>query len=114
MRNDELTILCDKAEEFKGLEEELNRKQHDIWITVKLSGNDERAISDDKMRVQDIYNCLRARPGRDHYYLIIENGEWAAHLTPSDNTMSYTPEVREELLAHLKGLGEVKVAQVER
>src|SRR5579885_3546121 len=31
MRNDELTILCDKAEEFKGLEEELNRKQHDIW-----------------------------------------------------------------------------------
>jgi len=114
MRNDEPTILCDKAEEFKGFDEEVNRKQHDVWITLKLSGNDERAISNDKMRMQDIYNCVRAQEGRDHYYLLIENGEWKAHLTPNDNTMHYTPDVRVQLAGILRGLGEIRVDEVER
>jgi len=114
MRNDEPTILCDKAEEFKGFDEEVNRKQHDVWITLKLSGNDERAISNDKMRMHDIYNCVRAQEGRDHYYLLIENGEWKAHLTPNDNTMHYTPDVRVQLAGILRGLGEIRVDEVER
>ena len=114
MRNDEATILCDRAEEFKGFDEEVNRKQHDVWITLKLSGNDERAVSNDKMRMQDIYNCVRAQEGRDHYYLMIENGEWKAHLTPNDNTMHYTPDVRVQLAGILQGLGEIRVDEVER
>ncbi len=114
VRNDEPTILCEKAEQFAGLEAEMNRKQHDVWITLQLSGNDDRAISNDKMRVQDIYRCIRTRPGRDHYYLLVENGEWVAHLTPNDNTMFYTPDVRKELEGILKGLGEVKVMVVDR
>ncbi len=114
MRNDEPTILCDKAEEFKGLEEELNRKQHDIWITLKLSGNDDLSISNDMMRVQDIYSCVRSQAGRDHYYLLVENGEWKAHLTPSNNTMHYTPEIRAKLAGILKDMGEIKVDVVER
>lgn len=114
MRNDEATILCDKAERFTGLEEEMNRKQYEVWITLKLSGDDERAISDDKIRVRDIYNCLREQSGRDHYYLLVENGEWCAHLTPNDNTMGYSPEMRTRLAGVLKGFGEIKAHQVER
>jgi len=114
VRNDEVQILCDKAERFDGLEEEMNRKQYDVWITFKLSGNDERAISDDKMRVQDVYNCIRDKPGRDHYYLLVENGEWKAHLTPGDNTMHYSPEVEKELRRYLKGLGQIEVMSVAR
>ena len=114
VRNDEPLVLCDKAEQFAGLEEEMNRKQHDVWITLQLSGNDDRAISNDKMRVQDIYNCIRTRPGRDHYYLLVENGEWKVHMTPGDNTMFYTPEVRKELEGILNGLGRVNVTVVDR
>jgi DNA polymerase III subunit alpha len=114
MRNDEPTILCEKVEPFEGLDEEMNRKQYDVWVTLKLSGADERAISNDKLRVQSIYNCVRNAQGRDHYYLLVENGEWKAHLTPSNNTTHYTPEMREKLVSILKGLGEVKVAMVER
>ena len=114
MRNDEPTILCDKAELFEGLDEEMNRKQYDVWVTLKLSGNDDLAVSNDKMRVDSIYTCMRNAPGRDHYYLLVENGEWKAHLTPSNNTTHYTPEMRERLVSILKGLGEVKIAMVER
>lgn len=114
VRNDEPTILCDKAEPFEGLDEEMNRKQYDVWVTLKLSGSDERAVSDDQMRVQNIYNCIRHTPGRDHYYLLVENGEWTAHLTPSNNTTSYSPQMREKLVDILKGLGNVRVNMVER
>ncbi len=114
MRNDEPTILCDKAELFEGLDEEMNRKQYDVWVTLKLSGSDDLAISNDKMRVEHIYNCMRNAPGRDHYYLLVENGEWKAHLTPSNNTTHYTPDMHDQLVGILKGLGEVKINMVER
>lgn len=114
VRNDELMIVCDRAERFEGLEEEMNRKQHDVWITLHLSGSDNRAVSNDKLRVRGIYNCLRTRPGRDHYYLLIENGEWQAHMTPSNNTMLYTPEVHKELEDILDGLGGVRATVVDR
>jgi DNA polymerase-3 subunit alpha len=114
MRNDEATILCDKAEQFLGLEDEINRKQYDVWIVMQLSGEDERSVSDDRIRVQDIYNCLHNQPGRDHYQLLVMNGEWEAHLTPSDNTMNFSPLVREQLASILKGRGEVRATLVER
>lgn len=114
VRNDEPTILCDKAELFEGLDEEMNRKQYDVWVTLKLSGTDELAVSNDKLRVQSIYNCVRNTQGHDHYYLLVENGEWKAHLTPNNNTTHYTPEMREKLGHILNGLGEIKVAMVER
>jgi DNA polymerase-3 subunit alpha len=114
MRNDEPTILCERAERFEGLAEEVNRRQHEVWITLQLSGEDERAISNDKLRVQDLYKCIRAKAGRDHYYLLVENGEWKAHLTPNENTMCYTPEMHKELEGILNGLGEVRVTVVDR
>jgi len=114
MRNDEPTILCDTAEKFEGLAEEMDRKQHDVWIVMQLSGSDERAISNDMMRVQDLYNCIRKQPGRDYYQILVMNGEWQAHLTPSDNTMHYSPEVHKKLTGILKDMGEIKVSVMER
>ncbi len=114
MRNDEPNIVCDKAELFTGLEEEMNRKEYDIWITLQLSGPDERSVSNDKMRVQDLYNCLHSQPGRDHYQLMIMNGEWQAHLTPSDNTTHYSPKVHAELTGILQNNGKFTVVSVER
>jgi len=114
MRNDEPTILCDKAEKFEGLEDEINRKQYDIWIVMQLSGNDNLAVSNDRMRVQNLYNCIHNQPGRDRYQILVMNGEWQVRLTPSDNTMHYTPQVHEKLVGILKGLGEVKAQLVER
>jgi hypothetical protein len=57
---------------------------------------------------------VRSQAGRDHYYLLVENGEWKAHLTPSNNTMRYTPEIRAKLAGILKDMGEIKVDVVER
>lgn len=114
IRNDEPTILCDTAERFTGLEEEVNRKHYEVWITLRLSGNDERAVSDDKMRVQALSTYLRTCPGRDHYYLCVENEEWQAHLTPSENALAYSPEVQASLISILCGRGEVQAKVVEQ
>jgi DNA polymerase-3 subunit alpha len=114
VRNDESIILCDRAERFEGLEEEMNRKQHRVCITLHLSGDDTRAISNDKMRVQDIYKCIRSKPGRDRYELFIEHGEWKARVEPDNATMLYTPEVHKELEGILKGLGVIEAMVVDR
>ncbi|HEU5374036.1 MAG TPA: DNA polymerase III subunit alpha [Ktedonobacteraceae bacterium] len=113
VRNDEPTILCEKAELFEGLEDEMNRRRYDVWITFQVSGSDERSVSDDKMRVVALYKCIRSLPGRDHYYLLVENDEWQAHLTPADNTIGYSPEAHALLTQILRGLGKVEVKLVD-
>ncbi|GAC1386478.1 MAG: DNA polymerase III subunit alpha [Ktedonobacteraceae bacterium] len=115
MRNDEATILCDSVERFHAddVEEEMNRKQYHVWLTLHLSGEDERAISDDIIRVQDIYNCIRDRAGRDHYDILVINGEWQVLLTPGNNTMHYSKEMHAKLEAVL-GKGAVEAKLVER
>ncbi|HKV01547.1 MAG TPA: DNA polymerase III subunit alpha, partial [Ktedonobacteraceae bacterium] len=70
VRRDEPGVLCNSVERFHAVEEEMNRKQYQVWITLELSGSDEKSVSDDKMRVLDIYNCIRDRPGRDHYDIL--------------------------------------------
>lgn len=110
MRNDEPNILCDSAELFVASEEELNRKEYMVHLTVNVSGSDEKSISDDTIRVQDAYNCIRNIPGCDHYDLRVINGEWQVVLKPKDDTMHYTPELHEKLEA-LLGKGSV-IAEV--
>ncbi len=113
VRNDEPTILCNKAESFTGMEEEMDRKQYHVWLTIQLTGEDERAISDDKMKVLDVYNSIRDTPGRDHYDLLVVNHEWQVLLTPGDNTLHYCPELHKKLEAVL-GKGAIEVKLVER
>src|SRR5205814_7372008 len=48
VRRDEPGILCNSVEEVKGVEEEMNRKQYQVWITLHLSGSDDKSVSDDK------------------------------------------------------------------
>src|SRR6266700_2230733 len=114
IRNDEPTILCDTAELFhsEAVEEEMNRKQYHVWITIRVSGEDERAVSDDIMRVQDVWNCIRDRAGRDHYDILVVNGEWQVLLTPSQNTMYYE-KVRPQL-EEILGKDAIQAQLVER
>src|SRR5947209_695594 len=114
VRRDEPGILCNNVEQLHAIEEEMNRKQYQIWITLKLSGSDEKSISNDRIRVMDIYNCIRDQPGRDHYEILVANGEWQALLTPKDNTMHYSDTLLQKLEGALQGLGNVEVMQVER
>src|SRR5947199_4826473 len=114
VRRDEPGILCNYVEQLNAVEEEMNRKQYQVWITLQLSGSDEKSISNDKMRVMDIYNCIRDQPGRDHYEILVANGEWQALLTPKDNTMHYSDTLHQKLEAVLQGLGNIEVIQVER
>jgi DNA polymerase-3 subunit alpha len=79
----------------------MNRKHYLVWFKVQLSGTDEVAISNDIMKVQDIHRCVQERPGRDHYEILVANGEWEARLTPDDNTMQYSQELHEKLEALL-------------
>ncbi|HLI68431.1 MAG TPA: DNA polymerase III subunit alpha [Ktedonobacteraceae bacterium] len=113
VRNDEVQILCEKAERFEGVEEEMNRKQYRVWIRLELSGSDERAVSDDKIRVQNLWNCIREQPGRDHYELVVANGEWEAPLIPRVDTLHYE-KVRDELEAILGDRGSVRAELVKR
>jgi len=103
IRNDEPTIICESAEPFQVSEEDLNRKEYRIWITIRVSGSDERSISDDCIRVQDAYNYLHNIPGRDHYDLLVVNGEWQTLLTPANNTTHYSPELHQKLEEILGG-----------
>jgi len=49
------------------------------------------------MKVQDVYRHLQERPGRDHYEIMVANGEWQIRLTPQDNTMQYSEALRNRL-----------------
>ncbi len=113
VRRDEPGILCNSAEKIESAEEEINRKQYQVWITLHRSGDDERSVSDDIIRLQDVYNCLRDRTGRDHYDILVVNGEWQVLLTPGDNTMHYSKEVHEKLET-LLGKGAVEAKLIER
>jgi len=110
VRRDEPGILCKSVEQVKAFEEEMNRKRYLIWLTLQLSGSDEKSISDDIMKVQDIYRYIRERPGRDRYEILVANGEWQVRLTPNDNTMYYSPELHARLEGVLgKGMIEAQV-----
>jgi len=69
VRRDEPGILCHNVEVVEGIHEEMNRKQYHVWLTIHVSGEDERALSDDKVRIQDVYNCVRDRAGHVHVKL---------------------------------------------
>jgi len=110
VRRDEPGILCKSVEQVKAFEEEMNRKRYLIWLTLHLSGSDEKSISDDIIKVQDIYRYIRERPGRDRYEILVANGEWQVRLTPNDNTMYYSPELHARLEGVLgKGMIEAQV-----
>ena len=114
VRRDEPGILCNKVEQVNAVEEEMNRKQYQVWITLQLSGSDEKSISDDKLRVLDIYNCIRDQPGRDHYDILVANGEWQVLLTPGDNTMHYSEKLHKKLEEILQGQGRIEITLVGR
>ena len=114
VRRDEPGILCNSVELLNTIEEEMNRKQYQVWITLQISGSDEKSISDDKMRVLDIFNCIRDQPGRDHYDILVVNGEWQVLLTPGDNTMHYSEKLHQKLEEALQGQGTVEAKLVER
>lgn len=111
MYNDEPTVICESAEPFQASEEDLNRKEYRIWITIRASGSDERSISDDCMRVQDVYNYLHNIPGRDRYDLLVVNGEWQTLLTPANNTTQYSSELHQKL-EEILGKGMVEARSV--
>ncbi|MBE3560529.1 MAG: DNA polymerase III subunit alpha [Ktedonobacteraceae bacterium] len=110
VRRDEPGILCDSLEPLHNVnvEEEMNRKRYLVWLRVPLSGSDELSISNDIMKIQDVYRCLQERPGRDHFEVLIDHDEWSVRLEPGDNTMHYTPELHARLEAIL-GTGMVEV-----
>ncbi|GCF06753.1 DNA polymerase III subunit alpha [Dictyobacter arantiisoli] len=97
VRRDEPGILCNSVSAFKAVEEEMNRKQYMVWVKLQLTGNDELSVSNDIMRVQNIKRCLSEKPGRDHFEIVVMNGEWEMRLTPQDNTIFYSEELRHKL-----------------
>ncbi len=100
IRRDEPNILCSRAERLKAVDEEMDRVQYHVWLTLQLSGDSDRAVSNDIMKVQDMHRFISERPGRDHYDVFVINGEWKTRLVPENNTMHYT----KELHARLEGL----------
>jgi len=114
VRRDEAGILCNSAQPLQAADEEMNRKQHHVWITLHLSGTDEKAVSNDVMKVQDIYRCIQERPGRDHFEVLVANGEWMVRLAPSNDTMHYTQELHAKLEEILRRKDAIEVKVIER
>ncbi len=113
IRRDEPNILCNRAERLKAVEEEMDRKEYHVWLTIQLSGSDERSVSDDKIKVQDLYRYISERPGRDHYDVFVVNGEWKTRLVPENNTIHYTPELHAKLEG-LLGRGAIETQTIAR
>ena len=101
IRRDEPCILCNSVTPLKAVEEEMNRKHYQLWVTLQLSGSDELSVSNDIMKVQDVFRHLSEKPGRDHYEIVVSNGEWKTRLAPSDNTMQYSQELYNRLVGLL-------------
>ncbi|GAC1401038.1 MAG: DNA polymerase III subunit alpha [Ktedonobacteraceae bacterium] len=97
IRRDEPNIVCNRAERLKAVEEEMDRKQYLVWLTIQTSGSDELSISNDKLKVQDMYRFISEKPGRDHYEVFVVNGEWKARIIPDNDTVHFTPELRAKL-----------------
>ena len=97
VRRDEPGILCNSVKPVKAVEEEMNRKQYLVWLTVHLSGNDDLSVSDDILKVQEIYRYIQERPGRDHFEILVANSEWQVRLAPGNNTLDYSPELHAKL-----------------
>ncbi|HEY4387142.1 MAG TPA: DNA polymerase III subunit alpha, partial [Ktedonobacteraceae bacterium] len=112
VRRDEPGILCNSIETLNSVEEEMNRKHYQVWLTLERTGNDDLAISNDILKVQDMYRYIQERPGRDHYEVLLTGDGWHMRLTPSDNTMHYTDELRARL-EQLLGNGKVEAQVVD-
>jgi DNA polymerase-3 subunit alpha len=112
VRRDEPGILCNSVKPLKSAEEEMNRKHYQVWLTVHLSGSDDISVSNDIMKVQDAYRYIQERPGRDHYEIVVENGEWSVRLAPGDNTMYYSEELHAKL-EEVLGPGSVLAREVD-
>jgi DNA polymerase-3 subunit alpha len=112
VRRDEPGILCNSVVPVKSVEEEMNRKHYQVWLTVHLSGSNDISVSDDIMKVQDVYRFIQERPGHDHYEILVENGEWAVRLAPGDNTMYYSDELHAKL-EEILGKGAVLAKEVD-
>lgn len=113
VRRDEPGILCNYVEAVQGIQEEMNRKQYRVNIRLKVSGSDAKSVSDDVIRVQDIWNCIREQPGRDHYSIVVANGEWEAVLAPGTDTLHYE-RVRDKLTEIVGDKGTVQAELLER
>jgi hypothetical protein len=82
----------------KAVEEEMNRQRYMVWLTLSAPDEDELAISDAKMKVQDLHACLRgAEKGHDLYEIVICSDEWSVRLTPHENSFAFTPGLHEQL-----------------
>jgi DNA polymerase-3 subunit alpha len=109
VRRDEPGILCNRVEQVKSVEEEMNRKRYLVWLKVHLSGGDERSVSNDILKIHDIHRCIREQPGRDHYEILVVNGEWEVRLNVH-NTMGYSQELHDKLEKVLgRGMIDVQV-----
>jgi DNA polymerase-3 subunit alpha len=111
VRRDEPNILCNSVSPLNAVEEEMNRKRYQLWLNIQLSGTDELAVSNDIMKIQDVQRHINERPGRDHYEILVSNGEWQVRLTPADNSMQYSPELHVQLES-LLGAGSVEAMVV--
>ena len=112
VRRDEAGILCSSIAQLKSAEEEMNRKHYQLWLHLQLSGDDEISISNDIMKMQNVQRHISEQPGRDHYEILVQNGEWQIRLTPGDNTMQYSDRLltrlQEELGASMVEVQEMK------
>ncbi len=113
VRRDQPGILCNSVEAVEGIHEEMNRKQYRVNIRLQLRGSDQKSVSDDVMLVQDIWNCIREQSGRDHYDIVIANGEWEAVLSPGVDTLHYE-RVRDKLTEIVGNQGVVRAELIER
>ncbi len=114
-RKDEPGLLCDTAQIFTYTEDlgEQQQPERHLWLTIQIPDDSTDAIKEGLRKVQSIYSCLSEQEGRDHYGILVKNGEWSVLLTPNQNTLRYS----EELEARLKQiLGEqgVQVDKVQK
>ncbi len=107
VRRDEPGLLCNSVKQVKAVEEEMNRKQYQIYLTINLTGTDDLAVSNDILKVQDIYRHIQERPGRDHFEILVANKEWWVRLAPGNNTLDYSPELH-ATLEEILGTGMVE------
>ncbi len=95
LRDEEPQLVCESVEAFVASEEEVNRREYLVRITLQRGRNAVVDIA----RVHDVITILNDFPGDDRFELYVRNGRWQARLTlPAGRPgVRFCPELQSQL-----------------
>jgi DNA polymerase-3 subunit alpha len=95
LREEEPQVICDSVEVFALSEEDAQRRDYQLRITLRRGKSDPLDLA----HSHDVLAALEQFPGHDTWELLVRNGRWVARLAPAKAQagVRYCPELHQQL-----------------